>query len=57
MAEDIGQWLEELGLGKFATVFAEAEITFDALPHLTQDDLKELGLPMGPRKIVSAAIA
>ena len=28
-----------------------------ALPHLTLDDLKELGLPMGPRKIAAAAIA
>jgi class 3 adenylate cyclase len=38
-------------------VFSENEITLDALPHLTQDDLKELGLPVGPRRIVAAAIA
>ena len=38
-------------------MFSENEITFDALPHLTQDDLKELGLPIGPRRIVAAAIA
>ncbi len=57
MADDIGRWLEGLGLGKYASMFAENEITFDALPHLTQDDLKELGLPMGPRKVVAAAIA
>ena len=57
MDSDIGQWLEGLGLGKYALVFAENEISFDALPHLTQDDLKELGLPMGPRRIVAAAIS
>ncbi len=57
MADDIASWLEELGLGKYANMFAENEITIDALPHLTQDDLKELGLPMGPRKIIAAAIA
>ncbi len=57
MADDIASWLEELGLGKYANMFAENEITVDALPHLTQDDLKELGLPMGPRKIIAAAIA
>ncbi|MHA1571774.1 MAG: ATP-binding protein, partial [Alphaproteobacteria bacterium] len=56
MDGNIGQWLEGLGLGRYAGAFAENEITFDALPHLTQDDLKELGLPMGPRRIVSVAI-
>ena len=57
MADDIGRWLESLGLGKYADLFAENEINFDALQHLTEDDLKELGLPIGPRRVVSAAIA
>lgn len=57
MADDIGRWLEGLGLGKYANLFAENEITFDALLHLTEDDLKELGLPIGPRRSISAAIA
>jgi class 3 adenylate cyclase len=57
MADDIGRWLEGLGLGKYANLFAENEITFDALLHLTEDDLKELGLPIGPRRVVFAAIA
>ena len=56
MADDIGRWLEGLGLGKYANLFAENEISFDALPHLTEDDLKELGLPVGPRRVISAAI-
>ncbi|MEX1181410.1 MAG: AAA family ATPase, partial [Cucumibacter sp.] len=45
------------GLGKYADLFAENEITFDALLHLTEGDLKELGLPIGPRRVISAAIA
>ena len=57
MAENAGQWLVDLGLGKYADLFAENEITFDALLHLTEDDLKELGLPIGPRRVISAAIA
>jgi class 3 adenylate cyclase/tetratricopeptide (TPR) repeat protein len=57
MADKIGRWLESLGLGRYTNVFAENEITFDALLHLTEDDLKELGLPIGPRRVVSAAIA
>ena len=57
MADETNSWLEDLGLGRYAAVFAEQEITLDALWHLTDDDLKELGLPLGPRRIVSAAIA
>ena len=55
MADATNSWLEELGLGRYAAVFAEQEITLDALWHLTDDDLKELGLPLGPRRPVSAA--
>ena len=54
---DIAGWLSSLGLGNYATTFAEHEITPEALPHLSDADLKELGLPMGPRKLVLAAIA
>ncbi len=57
MARDIGEWLGELGLGKYVEIFAENEIGFGALPHLREDDLRELGLPMGPRKMLLAAIA
>ncbi len=57
MAGDIGRWLEELGLGKYVDVFANNEIDLGDLPHLGEDDFKELGLPMGPRKRLLAAIA
>jgi hypothetical protein len=54
---DIAVWLTRLGLGKYATNFARNEITPEVLPHLSDADLKALGLPMGPRKLVLAAIA
>jgi class 3 adenylate cyclase/predicted ATPase len=57
MTDDVRRWLEELGLGKYAPLFAENELSFAALAHLTEDDLKELGLPLGPRRIVAAALA
>lgn len=47
---DIEKWLAEVGLDKYASTFADAEIEFTDLIHLTDDDLKELGLPMGPRR-------
>src|SRR5215468_3941731 len=54
---DVAEWLSNLGLGKYATTFAENEIDLEAARHLTNDDLKELGLPMGPRRKILAGIA
>ncbi len=53
---DIRQWLEELGLGQYADAFEAEQVTMAALPHLTDVMLKELGLPIGPRAQVLAAI-
>ncbi len=57
MVGDIREWLEGLGLGKYVEVFAENEIDLDFLPLLSEGDLNEIGLPMGPRKKLLAAIA
>jgi class 3 adenylate cyclase len=57
MSGDIEQWLEGLGLGRYAEAFAENEIDLDALPHLTEDDLKDLGVALGARRKLLAAIA
>ncbi len=57
MTDAVAQWLEQLGLGKYAKDFAEHEISLDALRLLTAEDLKELGLPLGPRKLIAAALA
>ncbi|WP_192257371.1 AAA family ATPase [Mesorhizobium silamurunense] len=54
---DIAGWLSSLGLGKYSRTFAKNEITPEVLRHLSDADLKALGLPMGPRKLVLAAIA
>jgi class 3 adenylate cyclase len=56
VAADIEEWLEGLGLGKYAEAFIENEIEFETLPRLDTADLKELGLPIGPRKKFFAAI-
>ena len=57
MAREITAWLAELGLEKYLGQFAENEIDFDAALLLDESDLKELGLPMGPRKKFLAAAA
>ena len=53
---DIGDWLRDLGLERYARAFLDAEVTPDALPELTDADLRELGLPLGPRKVALKAI-
>ena len=57
MTKDIARWLDELGLAKYTDLFAANEIELATLRHLSEDDLKELGLPMGPRKKLLVAIA
>ena len=38
-------------------MLAEHEVSLRDLPHLTEDDLKDLGLPLGPRRRLLAAVA
>jgi class 3 adenylate cyclase/predicted ATPase len=56
MANDIAEWLDGLGLARFAEAFADNEVEIADLPHLTEDDLKALGLSLGPRRRLQAAI-
>ena len=56
MAKDIAKWLEGLGLGRFGDVFAKNEVDLDILPQLSDDDLKELGLPLGARRRLQLAL-
>jgi class 3 adenylate cyclase/tetratricopeptide (TPR) repeat protein len=53
---DVASWLARLGLDKYIEAFTANEVDFVALRHLNDDDLRELGLPVGPRRKVLAAI-
>jgi class 3 adenylate cyclase/predicted ATPase len=53
----IAQWLERQGLAQYAQAFEEHNIGFDVLPGLGDEDLKELGVPLGDRKRLLKAIA
>jgi hypothetical protein len=53
---DIAEWLRGLGLERYTQAFQDAEVTTEVLPELTETDLRELGLPLGPRRIVLKAI-
>ncbi|WP_433989014.1 hypothetical protein SuNHUV7_30810 (plasmid) [Pseudoseohaeicola sp. NH-UV-7] len=54
--QDVQSWLAELGLEKYAPAFAEAEVEVSDLHRLSEDDFKELGLPLGPRRRLNDAI-
>lgn len=47
--KSVSSYLSTLGLLKYLPKFEEEEIDVDSFLHLTEDNLKELGLPMGPR--------
>jgi class 3 adenylate cyclase len=53
---NLAEWLAGLGLEKYASAFAEHEIDFEHLPLLTEEDVRELGLPIGPRRKLLKAI-
>ena len=54
---EIADWLEKLGMSEYSRRFAENGINFPALRHLTDQDLKDIGVLLGHRRIMLAAIA
>ena len=55
--QQIAEWLEELGMPEYAERFVENDIDTSVLGHLTDQDLKELGVSLGHRRKILAAIA
>lgn len=56
--EELQRWLTSHGLGDFFETLAEERIRVVDLPDFTEADLRELGMPMGPRKqLLRAALA
>ena len=42
--QEIGDWLEKLGMPEYGECFAENKIDLSVLPHLTDQDLKDIGV-------------
>jgi class 3 adenylate cyclase len=55
--QEIADWLENLGMSEYAQRFADNGIDVSALPHLTDQDLKDIGVLLGHRRKMLAAIA
>jgi class 3 adenylate cyclase/predicted ATPase len=52
----ITEWLASLGMPEYAQRFTENDIDVSVLRHLTDQDLKELGVSLGHRRKMLAAI-
>lgn len=50
MRAPIADWLVKIGLAEYTELFVENELDLETLRDLTDADLRELGLPFGPRK-------
>jgi hypothetical protein len=55
--KEISEWLEKLGMSEYAQRFTENGISVAALRHLTDQDLKDIGVLLGHRRIMLAAVA
>jgi class 3 adenylate cyclase/tetratricopeptide (TPR) repeat protein len=54
--QQIAQWLEKIGLSEYAQRFADNGIDVSVLQHLTDQDLKDIGVLLGHRRKLLAAI-
>ena len=57
LMDDLVSWLSEHQLDDYAEVFRRERISLSDLSLLSDEDLRELGLPMGPRRRLLAAIS
>ncbi len=54
--QQIADWLKKLGMSEYAERFVENKIDVAVLPLLADEDLKEIGIPLGHRRKILAAI-
>ncbi|ESW12642.1 hypothetical protein PHAVU_008G130000 [Phaseolus vulgaris] len=52
----LDEFLLSLGLEKYLISFQAEEVDMTALIHMTDEDLKAMGIPMGPRKKILLAL-
>jgi hypothetical protein len=45
--QQIADWLEKLGMSEYVQCFADNKIDVSVLRHLTDQDLKDIGIPLG----------
>jgi class 3 adenylate cyclase len=56
LVQDLEDWLTSIGLSEYIRHFAEARVDASIVRYLTDEDLKDLGIPLGGRKRILRAI-
>ena len=54
---EVAVWLEEMGLGRYVSLFDEHDIALDVLPDFSLAELRDLGISIGGAKRILRAIA
>jgi SAM domain (Sterile alpha motif) len=52
----ITEWLAKIGLERYAPAFVDNDIDVSVLRHLTDTDLEKIGVSLGHRRKILAAI-
>ena len=53
----VAEWLKSHGFERFTQLFEQNEVDLTTLRVLTESDLKELGVPFGPRKRILSLLS
>lgn len=56
MVSSLASWLERNGLGQYLEVLTRNDVDLGVLPHLSEDDLTELGFSLGHRRKLQTAL-
>jgi hypothetical protein len=54
--EEVADWLEKLGMSEYTQSFAEHKIDVSVLRDLTDQDLKDIGMPPRLRQATSGSL-
>eukprot|EP00937_MAST-01D_sp_MAST-1D-sp2_P008151 g8151.t1 len=52
--QQLGDFLSRFGMRQYEPVLLREHVTLANLPHLSNEDLRELGIPLGPRRSLLA---
>jgi SAM domain (Sterile alpha motif) len=55
--QQIAEWLAKIGLERYAPIFIDNDIDVEVLRYLTDADLEKIGVSLGHRRKLLAAIA
>ena len=53
----VRQWLKELQLERYTEVFEAEKVDVESLSYIKEDNLEKLGIPLGPRLKILAAVS